>query len=96
MGVRRGDGMNKLVDVLSWVAVRFTQNKYLNAIKNAFQNYMPISLAGAVGMLWTNVLVNDQGGLGSIFPLIMDLKFFNPIFEALNYASISCMSIVIV
>lgn len=96
MGVRRGDGMNKLVDVLSWVAIRCTQNKYLNAIKNAFQNYMPISLAGAIGMLWTNVLVNDQGGLGSIFPLIMDLKFFNPIFEALNYASISCMSIVIV
>lgn len=88
--------MNKLVDVLSWVALRCTQNKYLNAIKNAFQNYMPISLAGAVGMLWTNVLVNDQGGLGSIFPLIMDLKFFNPIFEALNYASISCMSIVII
>lgn len=96
MGVRRGDGMNKLVDILSWVALRCTQNKYLNAIKNAFQNYMPISLAGAIGMLWTNVLVNDHGGLGSIFPLIMDLKFFNPIFEALNFATISCMSIVIV
>ena len=96
MGVRRGDGMNKLVDVLSWVALRCTQNKYLNAIKNAFQNYMPISFAGAVGMLWTNVLVNENGGLGSIFPLIMDLKFLNPIFEALNFATISCMSIVIV
>lgn len=90
------DGMNKLVDVLSWMAMRCSQNKYLNAIKNAFQNYMPISLAGAIGMLWTNVLVNENGGLGSIFPLIMDLKFFSPIFEALNYASISCMSIVIV
>lgn len=88
--------MNKLVDTLSWVAMRFTQNKYLNAIKNAFQNYMPISLTGAVGMLWTNVLVNDHGGLGTVFPLIMDLKFFNPIFEALNYATISCMSIAIV
>lgn len=96
MGVRRGDGMNKLLDVLSWVALRCSQNKYLNAIKNTFQNYMPISLAGAVGMLWTNVLVNENGGLGAIFPLIMDLKFFSPIFEALNYASISCMSIVIV
>mgnify|MGYP002619734732 FL=1 len=96
MGVRRGDGMNKLVDILSWVAMKCTQNKYLNAIKNAFQNYMPISLAGAIGMLWTNVLVNDQGGLGTIFPLIMDLKFFSPIFEALKFASISCMSIVIV
>lgn len=96
MGVRRGDGMNKLVDILSWVAMRCTQNKYLNAIKNAFQNYMPISLTGAVGMLWTNVLVNDHGGLGTVFPLIMDLKIFNPIFEALNYAAISCISIIIV
>lgn len=96
MGVRRSDGMNKLVDVLSWVAMRCSQNKYLNAIKNTFQNYMPISLTGAVGMLWTNVLVNENGGLGAIFPLIMDLKFFSPIFEALKYASISCMSIVIV
>lgn len=96
MGVRRSDGMNKLVDVLSWVALRCTQNKYLNAIKNTFQNYMPISLAGAIGMLWTNVLVNENTGLGSIFPLIMDLKFLNPIFEALKFATISCMSIVIV
>lgn len=96
MGVRRGDGMNKLVDALSWVAMRCTQNKYLNAIKNTFQNYMPISLTGAVGIFWINVLVNDHGGLGTIFPLIMDLKIFNPIFEALNYAAISCISIIIV
>ena len=26
----------------------------------------------------------------------MDLKIFNPIFEALNYAAISCISIIIV
>ena len=96
MGVRRGDGMNKLVDALSWVAMRCTQNKYLNAIKNTFQNYMPISLTGAVGIFWINVLVNNHGGLGTVFPLIMDLKIFNPIFEALNYAAISCISIIIV
>ncbi len=53
--------MNKLVDALSWVAMRCTQNKYLNAIKNTFQNYMPISLTGAVGIFWINVLVNDRG-----------------------------------
>jgi Phosphotransferase system cellobiose-specific component IIC len=88
--------MNKLVDALSWVAMRCTQNKYLNAIKNTFQNYMPISLTGAVGIFWINVLVNDRGGLGAVFPLIMELKIFNPIFEALNYAAISCISIVIV
>ena len=68
--------MNKLVDALSWVALRCTQNKYINAIKNVFQNYMPISLTGAVGMLWTNVLVNENGGLGAVFPLIMYLKIF--------------------
>lgn len=88
MGVRGSDGMNKLVDVLSWVALRCSQNKYFNAIKNTFQNYMPMSLAGAVGMLWTNVLVSENGGLGAIFPLIMKLKFLNPIFKALNFATI--------
>ena len=38
MGVRRGDGMNKLVDALSWVAMKCTQNKYLNAISSADNN----------------------------------------------------------
>lgn len=35
---------------------------------------MPISLTGAVGIFWINVLVNDRGGLGAVFPLIMELK----------------------
>ena len=68
--------MNKLVDALSWVAMRCTQNKYLNAIKNTFQNYMPISLTGAVGIFWINVLVNDRGGLGAVFPLIMETSVY--------------------
>lgn len=72
----RGDGMNKLVDALSWVAMRCTQNKYLNAIKNTFQNYMPISLTGAVGIFWINVLVNDRGGLGAVFSTYYGIKNF--------------------
>ena len=35
------------------------QNKYLGAIKNAFQNFMPATIAGAIGVLWTNVLITD-------------------------------------
>lgn len=68
--------MNKLVDALSWVAMRCTQNKYLNAIKNTFQNYMPISLTGAVGIFWINVLVNDQGGIRYCFSTYYGFKNF--------------------
>lgn len=88
--------MDTIVNILAWVASKCSQNKYMNAFKNAFQNYMPATIVGAIGMFWTNVLINDQGGLGSIFPPIMILKIFNPIFQAMNYATISCISIGIV
>ena len=88
--------MDTLVNILAWVASKCGQNKYMNALKNAFQSYMPATIVGAIGMFWTNVLINDQGGLGAIFPPIMILKIFNPIFEAMNYATISCISIGII
>ena len=88
--------MNTLVKILSWVALKCNQNKYMNALKNAFQSYMPATIVGAIGMFWTNVLINDHAGLGAIFPPIMILKVFNPIFKAMNYATISCISIGII
>lgn len=88
--------MNTLVEILSYIAIKCGQNKYMNAIKNAFQSYMPATIAGAIGMFWTNVLINDQRGLGTVFPPIMILKVFNPIFIAMNFATISCISIGIV
>ena len=52
--------MDKMADVLGRAGAWCGQNKYLSAIKNAFQNFMPLTIAGAIGVLWCNVLVNDQ------------------------------------
>ena len=59
--------MDAFADKLSRVGAWCGQNKYLSAIKNAFQNYMPATIAGAVGILWTNVLVNQETGLGQLW-----------------------------
>jgi len=85
--------MDAFADTMGRVGAAFGQNKYLNAIKNAFQNFMPATISGAVGVLWTNVLVNSSTGLGALFSPIMALQVVNPIFSALQYATISCITI---
>lgn len=87
---------DKAMDVLGKAGMWCSQNKYLSAIKNAFIAYMPATIAGAFGVLWSNVLVNEETGLGAIVPQIMALEFLNPIFNAVNYAAISCISVAIV
>lgn len=82
--------MDKMADVLGRAGAWCGQNKYLSAIKNAFQNFMPLTIAGAIGVLWCNVLVNDQTGLGLFFKPIMALDFLNPAFQAVNFCTISC------
>ena len=39
--------MDKMADVLGRAGAWCGQNKYLSAIKNAFQNFMPLTIAGA-------------------------------------------------
>ena len=85
--------MDAFADKLGRVGAWCGQNKYLNAIKNGFQNFMPATISGAVGVLWTNVLVNSQTGLGAIWKPIMALEVLNPIFAAMQYATISCITI---
>ena len=85
--------MDKMADVLGRAGAWCGQNKYLSAIKNAFQNFMPLTIAGAIGVLWCNVLVNDQTGLGLFFKPIMALEFLNPAFQAVNFCTISCITV---
>ena len=85
--------MDAFADKLGRVGAWCGQNKYLNAIKNGFQNFMPATISGAVGVLWTNVLVNDSTGLGALWSPMMALKVRNPIFAAMQYATISCITI---
>ena len=88
--------MDAFADKLGRVGAWCGQNKYRGAIKNAFQNFMPATIAGAIGVLWTNVLVNSGTGLGALWSGIMALEFLNPIFAAIQFATISCISIGIV
>ena len=85
--------MDAFADKLGRVGAWCGQNKYLNAIKNGFQNFMPATISGAIGVLWTNVLVNETTGLGALWSPIMALKVLNPIFAAMQYATISCITI---
>ena len=94
--------MDAFADKLGSIGAWCGQNKYLGSIKNAFQNFMPATIAGALGVLWTNVLVNDAvvngnpQGLGGVFKPIMVLEPLNSIFAAISFATISCISIGIV
>ena len=54
---------------------------------------MSATISGAIGVLWTNVLVNESTGLGALWPPIMALDVLNPIFAAMQYATISCITI---
>ena len=91
--IKGGKFMDAFADKLGRIGAWCGQNKYLNAIKNGFQNFMPATISGAIGVLWTNVLVNESTGLGALWPPIMALKVLNPIFAAMQYATISCITI---
>lgn len=88
--------MDAFADKLGRIGAWCGQNKYLGAIKNAFQNFMPATIAGAIGVLWTNVLVHKETGLGALWDGIMALEVLNPIFAAIQFATISCISIGVV
>ena len=88
-----GKIMDKMADVLGRVGAWCGQNKYLSAIKNAFQTFMPLTIAGAIGVLWCNVLVNADSGLGLFWKPIMALDVINPAFAAVQFATISCITV---
>lgn len=88
--------MDAFIDKLGRIGIWCSQNKYLSAIKNAFQNFMPATIAGSISVLWINVLVNEETGLGALWKPIMILEGLNPIFSAIQYATISCIAIGIV
>ena len=94
--------MDAFADKLGRIGAWAGQNKYLGAIKNAFQNFMPATIAGAIGVLWTNVLITDAvvngapQGLGGLIPAVMVLEPINAVFNAIQFCSISCIAIGIV
>lgn len=84
---------NKFTNVLLLAGTWANRNKYLSAIKNAFQTFLPFTIVGAIGVLWTSVICNSSTGLGALFPPVMGLSFLNPAFSALNFCTIGCIAV---
>lgn len=85
--------MDVFADKMGRIGAWCGQNKYLSAVKNAFQNFMPATIAGAVAVLWTCVIVNKDTGLGAFFAPIMALEPFNAVMNAMNTATIGMMAV---
>ncbi|MBQ6524886.1 MAG: PTS sugar transporter subunit IIC [Atopobiaceae bacterium] len=81
---------NNLLMKLAGIAAN---NKYLGSIRDAFTDYMPFTIIGAIGTLWTYVIVDPVSGLGSLIPAVTALSFLNPLFNALNFATIGCITL---
>ena len=84
--------MDKMADVLGRAGAWCGQNKYLSAIKNAFQNFMPLTIAGAIGVLWCNVLVNETTGLGMFLQTNHGFRFLKPSIPKLLTSVLSAVS----
>lgn len=82
-------------DVLINVGVTLNNNRYLGSIKDAFIEFMPFTIAGALALLVPNVLCNETTGLGAVWKPIMALSFLNPMFSAINFATLGCIAIII-
>lgn len=87
--------MANFQDTLVNVGTKLNSNKYLVAIRDSFVNVMPFTIIGSLAVLWSNVLVNETTGLGAIFKPIMALKFLNPAFDALNFCTLGCISLIL-
>ncbi len=84
----------KITDTLVNVGVKLSENKYLSAIKDAFVEFMPLTIIGSAAVLWSNVICNESTGLGAIWSPIMALSFLNPMFNAVNFATIGCIALI--
>ena len=70
--------MDKFQDILMKVGVFAAENRYLSSIKNAFQTFVPFTIIGAIGVLWSNVICNH--GIRGLSTSGNEFKFFKPSF----------------
>lgn len=87
--------MQNLQDKLINIGAKLNENKYLGSIRDSFISLMPFTMIGSISILWSNVIVNETTGLGAFFKPIMALSFLNPAFNALNFCTLGCISLII-
>lgn len=80
---------DKLQNVLLSISSKVETNKYLGSIKEAFTMFVPFIIVGSFGSM-LNILVSGANGLAQWIPLLSNLS---PAFTAINFVTISCMSL---
>ena len=80
---------DKLQNVLLSISSKVETNKYLGSIKEAFTMFVPCIIVGSFGSM-LNILVSGANGLAQWVPWLSNLS---PAFTAINFVTISCMSL---
>lgn len=80
---------DKLQNVLLSISSKVEKNKYLGSIKEAFTMFVPFIIVGSFGSM-LNILVSGANGLAQWIPWLSNLS---PAFTAINFVTISCMSL---
>lgn len=80
---------DKLQNVLLSISSKVETNKYLGSIKEAFTMFVPFIIVGSFGSM-LNILVSGAYGLAQWIPWLSNLS---PAFTAINFVTISCMSL---
>ena len=80
---------DKLPNVLLSISTKVEPNKYLGSIKEAFTMFVPFIIVGSFGSM-LNILVSGANGLAQWVPWLSNLS---PAFTAINFVTISCMSL---
>lgn len=80
---------DKLQNVLLSISSKVETNKYLSSIKEAFTMFVPFIIVGSFGSM-LNILVSGANGLAQWVPWLSNLS---PAFTAINFVTISCMSL---
>ena len=83
----------KMEDALITVAEKIDDNKYLQAIKNAFTAYMPFIIVGSFGTLFTALISSPKTGLAQWIPALESLS---GAFSAMNFATMTFMTVPII
>ena len=80
---------DKLQNVLLSISSKVETNKYLGSIKEAFTMFVPFIIVGSFGSM-LNILVSGANDLAQWVPWLSNLS---PAFTAINFVTISCMSL---
>lgn len=83
----------KMEDGLMTVAEKIDDNRYLQAIKNAFTAYMPFIIVGSFGTLFNALIANPKTGLAQWIPALESLS---GAFAAMNFATMTFMTVPII